>query len=170
MSEGMGWNTSSHSFSCGTNITITFFQSSAPPRLPLLLTLPSLQARLPNGLRVFLLEDHEVPLIRGTLITGGGRLTSPVNKVWGGEVMGGAPSRPIECVDLRSREGLRSYIQSLAILACRLTPWRPPLASPGWPGQHCRDGPTVWWQRPASLPRPGCTYRGFGRRWGERGG
>ena len=36
---------------------------------------------LDNGLRVFLLEDHEVPLVKGTLLMKGGARASPQNKV-----------------------------------------------------------------------------------------
>ncbi|KAG1669591.1 hypothetical protein FOA52_006364 [Chlamydomonas sp. UWO 241] len=36
---------------------------------------------LPNGLRVLLLEDHEVPLVRGTLMMRGGKYASPPDKV-----------------------------------------------------------------------------------------
>lgn len=40
-----------------------------------------LQMVLDNGLRVFLLEDHEVPLVKGTLLMKGGARASPPNKV-----------------------------------------------------------------------------------------
>ena len=39
------------------------------------------QVVLDNGLRVFLLEDHEVPLVKGTLLMKGGARASPPNKV-----------------------------------------------------------------------------------------
>lgn len=40
-----------------------------------------LQVRLDNGLRVFLLEDHEVPLVKATLLMKGGARASPPDKV-----------------------------------------------------------------------------------------
>ena len=36
---------------------------------------------LDNGLRVFLLEDHEVPLVKATLLMKGGARASPPDKV-----------------------------------------------------------------------------------------
>ena len=36
---------------------------------------------LDNGLRVYLLEDHEVPLVKGTLLMKGGARASPPDKV-----------------------------------------------------------------------------------------
>ena len=56
-----------------------------PPHVSPLLS----KAVLPNGLRVFLLEDHEVPLVRGTLVMRGGRYASPQDKVRGVLVMRG---------------------------------------------------------------------------------
>lgn len=59
-----------------------------PPRLPTAfpplppLRLPAYQtATLPSGLRVFLLEDHEVPLVSGTLVMRGGQRASPPDRV-----------------------------------------------------------------------------------------
>ena len=40
-----------------------------------------LQVMLPNGLRIFMLEDHEVPVVHGTLLMRGGQRASPSNKV-----------------------------------------------------------------------------------------
>ncbi len=40
----------------------------------------SLQVVLDNGLRVFLLEDHEVPLVKATLLMRGGARASPPDK------------------------------------------------------------------------------------------
>ena len=40
-----------------------------------------LQVRLDNGLRVYLLEDHEVPLVKATLLMKGGARSSPADKV-----------------------------------------------------------------------------------------
>lgn len=40
-----------------------------------------MQAVLSNGIKVFLMEDHEVPLVRGTLIMRGGQYASPPDKV-----------------------------------------------------------------------------------------
>ena len=37
--------------------------------------------KLENGLRVFLLEDHEVPLVKATLLMKGGARASPPDKV-----------------------------------------------------------------------------------------
>jgi zinc protease len=37
--------------------------------------------RLNNGLRVFLVEDHEVPLVKGTLAMRGGQRAVPAQKV-----------------------------------------------------------------------------------------
>lgn len=39
-----------------------------------------LQVVLDNGLRVFLLEDHEVPLVKATLLMRGGARASPPDK------------------------------------------------------------------------------------------
>jgi hypothetical protein len=39
------------------------------------------QVSLPNGLQVYLLEDHEVPLIKGTLLMAGGQTASPGDQV-----------------------------------------------------------------------------------------
>lgn len=36
--------------------------------------------RLSNGLRVFLIEDHEVPIIRGSIAMKGGQRASPPDK------------------------------------------------------------------------------------------
>lgn len=41
----------------------------------------SAQATLPNGLRVFLAEDHELPLVRGTLLMRGGQRAAPPSAV-----------------------------------------------------------------------------------------
>lgn len=41
----------------------------------------SVQVTLPNGLRIFLLEDHEVPIVHGNLLMRGGQRASPSNKV-----------------------------------------------------------------------------------------
>lgn len=38
------------------------------------------ELQLPNGLRLFLMEDHEVPAIRGTLLMLGGQRASPPDK------------------------------------------------------------------------------------------
>ena len=40
-----------------------------------------LQAVLSNGLRVFLVEDHDVPLVKTSLLFRGGLRTSPPDKV-----------------------------------------------------------------------------------------
>lgn len=54
--------------------------SSFTPLPPL--ALPTYQELvLPNGLRVFLIEDHEVPLLKGTLLMRGGQRASPTEKV-----------------------------------------------------------------------------------------
>uniref|UniRef100_A0A6S8MN13 Peptidase M16 C-terminal domain-containing protein n=1 Tax=Dunaliella tertiolecta TaxID=3047 RepID=A0A6S8MN13_DUNTE len=51
------------------------------PPLPAV-QLPSYtEATLPNGLRLVLLEDHEVPIIRGSLLMRGGQYASPPDKV-----------------------------------------------------------------------------------------
>lgn len=36
---------------------------------------------LPNGLRLFLIEDHEVPLVKGSIAIKGGTRASPPGKV-----------------------------------------------------------------------------------------
>lgn len=36
---------------------------------------------LPNGLRVYLMEDHEVPAVRGTLLMRGGQRGSPPDRL-----------------------------------------------------------------------------------------
>ena len=43
----------------------------------------ALQVTLSNGLRLFLIEDHEVPLIKGTIAIRGGQRASPADKVSG---------------------------------------------------------------------------------------
>ncbi len=48
-------------------------QSCSTPRLP--------QEVLPNGLKLFLLVDKEVPLVRGTLLMRGGRHAEPASTV-----------------------------------------------------------------------------------------
>ena len=40
-----------------------------------------LQVTLANGLRVFLLEDHEVPVVHGTVLMRGGQRASPGDQV-----------------------------------------------------------------------------------------
>ena len=40
----------------------------------------NLQVVLENGLKVFLLEDHEVPLVKATLLMRGGARASPPDK------------------------------------------------------------------------------------------
>ncbi|GAX72597.1 hypothetical protein CEUSTIGMA_g53.t1 [Chlamydomonas eustigma] len=49
--------------------------------LPEIRTPAFIEETLPNGLHVYLLEDHEVPLVQGSLLTRGGRYTSPRDKV-----------------------------------------------------------------------------------------
>lgn len=63
------------------------FAASAPlplptrfPPLPKLALPPYSVTTLPNGLRLFLLEDHEVPLVRGSLLMRGGEYASPKGK------------------------------------------------------------------------------------------
>lgn len=41
----------------------------------------SWQEVLPNGLRVLIVEDHEVPLVQGVLMMRGGKYASPSDKV-----------------------------------------------------------------------------------------
>lgn len=41
------------------------------------------QVTLSNGLRVFLAEDHELPLVRGTLLMRGGQRAAPPSAVGG---------------------------------------------------------------------------------------
>lgn len=38
---------------------------------------------LGNGLKVFLAEDHELPLVRGTLIMRGGQRAAPASRIGG---------------------------------------------------------------------------------------
>ena len=45
------------------------------------LKLTFVQVTLPNGLRVFLAEDHELPLVRGTLLMRGGQRAAPPESV-----------------------------------------------------------------------------------------
>ena len=40
----------------------------------------AVQFALANGLRVFLLEDHELPVVQGSLIMRGGQRASPPDK------------------------------------------------------------------------------------------
>lgn len=42
------------------------------------------QAVLPNGLRIFMMEDHEVPLVKASLVMRGGMRASPADKVLSG--------------------------------------------------------------------------------------
>ena len=42
------------------------------------------QAVLPNGLRIFMMEDHEVPLVKASLVMRGGMRASPPDKVLSG--------------------------------------------------------------------------------------
>ena len=53
---------------------------------------------LDNGLRVFLAEDHELPLVRGTLLMRGGHRAAPPSRV-------GAPARPPRPGRLPRRRG-----------------------------------------------------------------
>lgn len=39
------------------------------------------QVRLSNGIRAFLIEDHEVPLVKASLAMKGGQRASPADKV-----------------------------------------------------------------------------------------
>lgn len=64
--------------------------TTAPPLPPLPTAFPPLRPlalpafreyTLLNGLRVFLLEDHEVPLVRGSLLMAGGQYASPSDKL-----------------------------------------------------------------------------------------
>ena len=45
------------------------------------------QAVLPNGLRIFMVEDHEVPLVKASLVMRGGMRASPPDKVLCGPLM-----------------------------------------------------------------------------------
>ncbi len=40
-----------------------------------------LQVTLSNGLRIFMLEDHEIPVVHGSLLMRGGQRASPSDKV-----------------------------------------------------------------------------------------
>ena len=40
-----------------------------------------MQTLLSNGLRVFLVEDHDIPLVKASLLFRGGLRTSPSDKV-----------------------------------------------------------------------------------------
>ncbi|KAL3137574.1 hypothetical protein ABBQ38_004857 [Trebouxia sp. C0009 RCD-2024] len=51
------------------------------PLLPDIVVQAPQEVRLDNGLRVFLLEDHEVPLVKATLLMKGGARASPADKV-----------------------------------------------------------------------------------------
>src|SRR5215475_7353869 len=73
-------------------------QQQAPPRIPSYneLKFPALgqvkipepvQATLSNGIRVFLLEDHELPLISGVALVHTGNLFDPADKKGLSEVM-----------------------------------------------------------------------------------
>ena len=42
---------------------------------------PGVQFTLPNGLSIVMLEDHEVPTVKGQLLMGGGQRASPADKV-----------------------------------------------------------------------------------------
>lgn len=51
------------------------------PLLPDIIVQAPQEVKLDNGLRVFLLEDHEVPLVKATLLIKGGARASPADKV-----------------------------------------------------------------------------------------
>jgi hypothetical protein len=54
---------------------------AAFPPLPPLALPQYQQLTLSNGLRVFLLEDHELPVVRGSMLIKGGQRASPADKV-----------------------------------------------------------------------------------------
>ena len=71
------------------------------------------QAVLPNGLRIFMMEDHEVPLVKASLVMRGGMRASPPDKVLSGPwciylcivslagvqtVVAGLPERALRCL------------------------------------------------------------------------
>ncbi len=71
-------------------IYLTLQTVSRPDHLafpPLTFELPVVEPlHLPNGLRLYLHEDHELPLIEITAMIGGGNITDPANKTGRGEL------------------------------------------------------------------------------------
>ncbi|GAB4817295.1 hypothetical protein N2152v2_004341 [Parachlorella kessleri] len=91
-----------------------------PPLPPL--SMPKYQELvLPNGLRLFLMEDHEVPLVRGSLLMKGGQRGSPDDKVGiatisaGVQRAGGSTAHP-EAVLNEALEDRGAYIEGGAAL------------------------------------------------------
>lgn len=70
------------------------------PQLPPLALPRYQQITLNNGLRVFLLEDHELPVVRGSLLMRGGTRASPDDKVAGRHCCRGsaAQASPVPCI------------------------------------------------------------------------
>lgn len=107
----------------GPHFTDTTLAARLPPLPSEFPPLPELQlpqytlAELPNGLRVFLLEDHEVPLVRGTLLMRGGQHASPADKVGlatisaGVQRAGGSTAHPAPQLDERL-EALAAYVET----------------------------------------------------------
>lgn len=77
------------------------------------------RATLPNGLRVLLLEDREVPLVRGGLLLAGGQAASPAGKVGLASITaavqraGGSRAHPSEALDARL-EDLAAAVEASA--------------------------------------------------------
>ena len=69
------------------------------------------QAVLPNGLRIFMMEDHEVPLVKASLVMRGGMRASPPDKVLSG------PWFIYLCVVLR--DGMQTDVAGLPFSAVR---------------------------------------------------
>eukprot|EP00879_Flechtneria_rotunda_P031374 GHRR01034267.1.p2 GENE.GHRR01034267.1~~GHRR01034267.1.p2 ORF type:complete len:256 (+),score=91.31 GHRR01034267.1:1329-2096(+) len=77
------------------------------PELPKLQEPKIFEEVLPNGLQVFLLEDREVPLTRGSLLVAGGQVSSPADKVGLASIAaavqraGGSRDHPAQYLDER---------------------------------------------------------------------
>mmetsp|Transcript_23385 Transcript_23385/g.59978 ORF Transcript_23385/g.59978 Transcript_23385/m.59978 type:complete len:227 (+) Transcript_23385:317-997(+) len=109
------------------------------PELPELTVADYSQVALPNGLTVFLMEDHEVPMIYGSLLLRGGAQADPPDQARD------PPASPFPAL-----------FQRLASLTANpLCSW-PPL-SRGWP---------VWWPPCSATAAPlACLARTWTWRW-----
>ncbi|KAL4448464.1 hypothetical protein ABPG75_005683 [Micractinium tetrahymenae] len=80
------------------------------PQLPPLALPQYKQVTLKNGLRVFLLEDHELPVVRGSLLMRGGTRASPDDKVGLASLSaavqraGGSQQHPAQALDDKLEE------------------------------------------------------------------
>ena len=81
------------------------------------------QFALANGLRVFLLEDHELPVVQGSLIMRGGQRASPPDK---------ASLRPLTWLKLQGGSFYVSLANSLQGSTCHLHVHSPCAAAQIW--------------------------------------